>query len=77
MTILIYFLQNYKTALFLQGALLCGPPGTGKTLLAKAVATEAGVPFLSMAGSDFVEMFSGTATIIVRSFCRAALTKIA
>ena len=44
----------------LQGALLFGPPGTGKTLLARAVATEAGVPFISIAGSDFVEMFAGT-----------------
>lgn len=44
---------------YFQGALLVGPPGTGKTLLAKAVATEADVPFLSMAGSDFVEMFAG------------------
>ena len=43
----------------LQGALLYGPPGTGKTLLAKAVAGEASVPFISIAGSDFVEMFAG------------------
>lgn len=43
-----------------QGALLFGPPGTGKTLLARAIATEAGVPFISIAGSDFVEMFAGT-----------------
>lgn len=56
--------------------MLCGPPGTGKTLLAKAVATEAGVPFLSMAGSDFVEMFSGAVTTIARLFCRTALAKI-
>ena len=42
-----------------KGALLVGPPGTGKTLLAKAVAGEAGVPFFSLAGSDFVEMFVG------------------
>src|SRR4030095_8020565 len=42
-----------------KGALLLGPPGTGKTLLAKAVAGEAGVPFFSMSGSDFVEMFVG------------------
>ncbi|XP_057291940.1 paraplegin-like [Hydractinia symbiolongicarpus] len=49
-----------------KGALLCGPPGTGKTLLAKAVATESAVPFLSMAGSDFVEMFSGVGSARVR-----------
>jgi len=49
-----------------KGALLVGPPGTGKTLLAKAVATEAGVPFLSMAGSDFVEMFAGVGAARVR-----------
>ena len=45
--------------IIIQGALLVGPPGTGKTLLAKAVATEAAVPFITMAGSDFVEMFAG------------------
>ena len=42
-----------------RGALLVGPPGTGKTLLAKAVAGESGVPFFTMSGSDFVEMFVG------------------
>ncbi len=42
-----------------KGALLLGPPGIGKTLLAKAVAAEAGVPFLSMAGSEFVEVIGG------------------
>ncbi|XP_032226471.2 paraplegin isoform X2 [Nematostella vectensis] len=55
-----------------KGALLVGPPGTGKTLLAKAVATEADVPFLSMAGSDFVEMFAGVGSARVRDlFTRA------
>ena len=55
-----------------QGALLVGPPGTGKTLLAKAVATEADVPFLTMAGSDFVEVFSGVGSARVRDlFTRA------
>ena len=42
-----------------KGALLIGPPGTGKTLLAKAIAGEANVPFFSISGSDFVEMFVG------------------
>lgn len=49
-----------------KGALLVGPPGTGKTLLAKAVATEADVPFLTMAGSDFVEVFGGVGSARVR-----------
>ncbi|XP_065064384.1 paraplegin-like [Rhopilema esculentum] len=49
-----------------KGALLVGPPGTGKTLLAKAVATEAAVPFITMAGSDFVEMFAGVGSARVR-----------
>lgn len=46
-----------------KGALLLGPPGIGKTLLAKAVAAEAGVPFLSMAGSEFVEVIGGKYSI--------------
>src|SRR4051812_42864425 len=50
-----------------QGILLVGPPGTGKTLLAKAVAGEAGVPFFSLSGSDFVEMFVGVGAARVRS----------
>lgn len=49
-----------------KGALLVGPPGTGKTLLAKAMAGEAGVPFLSMSGSDFIEMFVGVGPSRVR-----------
>jgi AFG3 family protein len=49
-----------------KGALLCGPPGTGKTLLAKAVAGEAGVPFYSISGSDFIEMFVGVGPARVR-----------
>jgi len=49
-----------------RGALLCGPPGTGKTLLAKATAGEAEVPFFSISGSDFVEMFVGVGASRVR-----------
>ena len=49
-----------------KGALLVGPPGTGKTLLAKALAGEAGVPFFSLSGSDFVEMFVGVGASRVR-----------
>ena len=58
-----------------KGALLVGPPGTGKTLLAKAVAGEANVPFFSMSGSDFVEMFVGVGASRVRDLFRQAKEK--
>ncbi|MDE7346571.1 MAG: ATP-dependent zinc metalloprotease FtsH [Muribaculaceae bacterium] len=58
-----------------KGALLVGPPGTGKTLLAKAVAGEAGVPFLSLSGSDFVEMFVGVGAARVRDLFKQAKDK--
>lgn len=58
-----------------RGALLVGPPGTGKTLLAKAVAGEAGVPFLSLSGSDFVEMFVGVGAARVRDLFKQAKDK--
>ena len=74
------FLQNPKkyTALggkIPKGVLLIGPPGTGKTLLAKAVAGEAGVPFFSISGSDFVEMFVGVGASRVRDLFRQAREK--
>lgn len=55
-----------------KGCLLVGPPGTGKTLLAKAVAGEAGVPFFSISGSDFVEMFVGVGASRVRDLFNTA-----
>lgn len=55
-----------------KGVLLYGPPGTGKTMLAKAIATEAGVPFYSMAGSDFVEMYAGLGAARVRGLFKQA-----
>lgn len=58
-----------------KGALLVGPPGTGKTLLAKAVAGEAGVPFFSLSGSDFVEMFVGVGAARVRDLFKQAKAK--
>ena len=58
-----------------KGALLVGPPGTGKTLLAKAVAGEAGVPFFSISGSEFVEMFVGRGAVKVRDLFKQAREK--
>ena len=60
---------------FQEGALLVGPPGTGKTLLAKAVAGEAQVPFFSLSGSDFVEMFVGVGASRVRDLFKQAKEK--
>ena len=73
----VNFLHNPKRytdigAKLPKGALLVGPPGTGKTLLAKAVAGEAGVPFFSLAGSDFVEMFVGVGASRVRDLFKEA-----
>lgn len=77
---IVEFLKNPKRYTDLggkipKGALLVGPPGTGKTLLAKAVAGEAGVPFFSMSGSDFVEMFVGVGASRVRDLFRQAKEK--
>ncbi len=74
---IIEFLKNPKKFIRLgakipKGVLLIGPPGTGKTLLAKAVAGEAKVPFLSMSGSDFVEMFVGVGAARVRDLFKQA-----
>merc|ERR1739841_211000 len=55
-----------------KGVLLVGPPGTGKTLIARAVAGEAGVPFLSVTGSDFMEMFVGVGASRVRDLFQTA-----
>ncbi len=60
-----------------KGVILTGPPGTGKTLLAKAVAGEAGVPFFSISGSDFVEMFVGVGASRVRDLFEDAKEKCA
>lgn len=77
---IVDFLKNPKKYTSLgakipKGALLVGPPGTGKTLLAKAVAGEAKVPFFSMAGSDFVEMFVGVGASRVRDLFKQAKEK--
>ncbi len=77
---IVSFLKNPKRYTDLggkipKGALLVGPPGTGKTLLAKAVAGEANVPFFSMSGSDFVEMFVGVGASRVRDLFRQAKEK--
>ena len=77
---IVEFLKNPKKYTDLggkipKGALLVGPPGTGKTLLAKAVAGEADVPFFSMSGSDFVEMFVGVGASRVRDLFRQAQDK--
>ncbi|XP_065852413.1 ATP-dependent zinc metalloprotease FTSH 8, mitochondrial-like [Euphorbia lathyris] len=73
----VHFLKNPKKyeelgAKIPKGALLVGPPGTGKTLLAKATAGESGVPFLSISGSDFMEMFVGVGPSRVRSLFKEA-----
>ena len=77
---IVDFLKNPKKYTVLggkipKGALLVGPPGTGKTLLAKAVAGEADVPFFSISGSDFVEMFVGVGASRVRDLFRQAKEK--
>ena len=66
----VFFTENFDQVRIVgripKGVLIVGPPGTGKTLLAKAIAGEAGVPFFSISGSDFVEMFVGVGASRVR-----------
>ena len=74
---IVEFLRNPQTFSRLggkipKGALLVGPPGTGKTLLARAIAGEAGVPFFTISGSDFVEMFVGVGASLDRVLTRGA-----
>ena len=74
------FLRDHKRytangARIPKGVILVGPPGTGKTLMARAVAGEAGVPFFSISGSDFVEMFVGVGASRVRDLFRTAKEK--
>jgi AFG3 family protein len=64
----LMFLRRLRFFLPFQGALLNGPPGTGKTLLAKATAGEANVPFITVSGSEFLEMFVGMMHLVFSSF---------
>jgi Cdc6-like AAA superfamily ATPase len=71
------FCINFIFFFFVQGALLHGPPGTGKTLLARAIAAEAGVPFLSIAGSDFVEIYAGQCVCVCKLiYCHCTVLDI-